>query len=203
MKTKQITKSDLDAYNYYAASDSLEFDGNIEVESLLGWVRFRGSVSATGSVVTKAGSGIEAGLGIKAGLGIEAGWGIKAGWGIEAGLGIEAGWGIKAGEGIEAGEGIKAKFVFSFQFKVQSKWIATLYLPFWRAFWAEMPPLKDFRDAIMDESKCWDALRSLVSEKKANEICAWDGWHPLLRAQLEMFFRLKDRVELPASKNEN
>jgi hypothetical protein len=90
MKTLIITKKDLDADNYYVG-DKNEFDGHIELEANLGWVRFKRSLKATGKIVAEAGTGIEAGWGIKAGTGIEAGWGIEAGTGIKARLRIFAG----------------------------------------------------------------------------------------------------------------
>jgi hypothetical protein len=107
MKTLKLTASDFkETGSYYkeyiGTEDVTNYDGNIEIEANLGWVRFALTLKASGSIVAMAGTGI------KAGEGIEAGWGIKAGWGIEAGTGIEAGEGIEAGTGIEAGEGIKA-----------------------------------------------------------------------------------------------
>jgi hypothetical protein len=106
MKTYKITKSDLDADNFYKGASN--FDGHVEADENLELVKFKSSFTALGYIYFKAGSGIEAGEGIEAGWGIKAGEGIEAGWGIEAGLGIEAGSGIKAGEGIEAGLGIEA-----------------------------------------------------------------------------------------------
>ncbi|MDI6777568.1 MAG: hypothetical protein QMD77_00060 [Patescibacteria group bacterium] len=49
------------------------YEGHIEIEGGLGYVRFAGRLSATGYIFAEAGSGIEAGEGIKAGSGIEAG----------------------------------------------------------------------------------------------------------------------------------
>jgi len=33
----------------------------------------------------------------------------------------------------------------------------------------------------------------LISKEEAEKICAWEGWHWILRAQLEMFFGLKEK----------
>jgi hypothetical protein len=93
METLRLTKKDFkdikDSYykEYCGKQDISDFDGNIEIESNLGYVRFN-SIKAKGYIVAEAGSGI------KAGEGIEAGWGIKAGEGIEAGSGIKAGLSI-------------------------------------------------------------------------------------------------------------
>ena len=77
MDTYRITKSEIDNDGYYiGTTDVANYDGHLEIEMNLGWVRFRGSVRVSG------GLGIEAGSGIKAGEGIEAGSGIKAGSGI-------------------------------------------------------------------------------------------------------------------------
>lgn len=159
MKTITITKADLDADNFYAASAELHVEGDLIVEPNLGCVCSKKGVSATLSIIAQAGSG------------------------------------IKAGSGIEAGT-----FVFSFQFYVRAKWIETQSLPFWREYWAEMSPLKPFAVEIRKESNCWNSLRALVSPEQAKEICAWEGWHPLLRAHLEMFFGLKKRVTLDDEK---
>jgi hypothetical protein len=106
MDIKLITKADLDENNFYK-EDALVFEGHIEIEVELGYVRFRKNISAEGYIFAKAGTGIKAGWDIEAGRGIKAGWGIEAGRGIKAGWDIEAGRGIKAGEGIEAGEGYR------------------------------------------------------------------------------------------------
>lgn len=104
---KDIKKSDSYWSDYIGTTDVSNYDGNIEIDGNLGYVKFV-SIKATGHILAKAGSGIEAGEGIKAGWSIKAGLGIEAGYGIKAGDGIEAGWGIKAGSGITAGSGIEA-----------------------------------------------------------------------------------------------
>ena len=108
MKTLKITAKDIKksgSYwsDYVGKEDVSNYDGHIEIEGGLGYVRFAGYIRATGRIFAEAGSGIKAGWGIKAGEGIKAGSGIEAGSGIKAGEGIKAGWGIKAGSGIEAG----------------------------------------------------------------------------------------------------
>ena len=79
METLKITRADLNERNEYTRSRDLEFEGHIEVDASLGWVKILGFIHAAGRL------------------------------GIEAGSGIKAGWGIAAGEGIKAGEGIAAK----------------------------------------------------------------------------------------------
>ena len=115
MKTHIITKDQLDKDNYYIGSVDLSyFDGHLESEKNLGYVKFKRGLAVTGYIVFRPGSGIEAGWGIKAGLSIESGMGIEAGWGIKSGMGIKSGLSIESGEGIEAGEGIECKGVLSF-----------------------------------------------------------------------------------------
>ena len=116
---------------------------------------------------------------------------IEAGWGIKAGRGIEAGGGIEAGEGIKAGGGIVGQYVFSFFFDVRAKTIKTTKLPFWRQYYADMPPMKKYREAILDERNCWDTLKAMITPAEAQKICKWNGWHWIVRAQLEMFLGLK------------
>ena len=97
---------------------------------------------------------------------------------------------IKAGGSIEAGE-----YVFSFLFSIKATALITSRLPFWREFWAEMPPLKKWREQILDDNKCWGDYKGLMSAAEAREVCKWEGWHPILRAQLEMFLGLKKQVK--------
>jgi len=159
------------------------FDGSLKI---LCNINVKFSIEITKSLWIKAGGGI------KAGGWIEAGGGIKAGEWIEAGEWIKAGGAIKAGGGIEAGGGI-----FSFTFEISAKWISSKILPFWRQYWAEMPPLKKWRKDILNHNNCWDKLRGLPTKDEALEICQWDGWHWILRGQLGCFFGLIDKFEPP------
>ena len=106
---------------------------------------------------------------------------------IEAGGYIEAGGSIEAGGYIEAGGSI-----FSFLFEINCESLRTKLLPFWRNYWAEMPPMKEWKEQILSDM-CWDDLRKLPTKEEAKEICAWEGWHWILRVQLEMFFGLKEK----------
>ena len=58
MNVLKITKADLDERGFYAASENVDFDGAIEMEGSLGWVRFRGFLRAAASIAAAAGSGI-------------------------------------------------------------------------------------------------------------------------------------------------
>ena len=126
---------------------------------------------------------------------------LKAGWSIEAGGSIEAGRWIEADEWIEAGEWIKAGWwIFSFMFDISAKSISTKKLPFWRKYWEKMPPLKNFKKQILDDKFCWDNLKVLPTQKEKEEIVAWDGWHWILRGQLECFLELKTSFQPPKEK---
>lgn len=109
---------------------------------------------------------------------------------VYSSLSIEAGGHIKAGGYIEAGG-----YIISFVFEIRATLLITKTLPFYRAYWAEMPPLKKWKDIILDRSKCWDDYTQAPTKEEAKEICKWDGWHPILRAQLEMFLGLKKQVK--------
>ena len=61
----RITRRDLNDKSEYTASDSLEFDGHIEIAANLGCVRFRGSIKASGWLRALAGTSVEAGLSIR------------------------------------------------------------------------------------------------------------------------------------------
>ena len=97
------------------------------------------------------------------------------------------------GGDIKAGGGIEAEWIFSFTFSVTAKYIVTKYLPFWRNYWADMPPLKKWRDKILDDDICWDEYPKMLTRKEKEKICAWNGWHWILRAQLEMYLGLKKK----------
>jgi len=56
----RITKADLDADGYYVGSaDVSNFDGSIEIDGDLGWVRFKRDLRATRLIAAKAGAGIK------------------------------------------------------------------------------------------------------------------------------------------------
>ena len=85
-------------------------------------------------------------------------------------------------------------WILSLRFEITCKLLITKRLPFWRAYWAAMPPLRPWAKEILDEKNCWDSLKILITKDQAKEIAAWDGWHPILRAQLEMFLGLRESV---------
>jgi len=179
MTEKIISKSRIEG--------DLIFDGKIIFVNdcyVTGNVKARGAIRAGGAI--KAGGWIEAGEWIEAEGGIQAGGAIEAGEGIKAGGGIEAEGRIKAGDGIEAG------YIFSYTFDISAKKIVTKHLPFWRNYWAEMPPLRKWRSEILDVYKCWDDYPKMLTKKEKQEICAWDGWHWILKSQLEMYLGLKE-----------
>jgi len=77
MKTLKVTAKDIkksDSYwsDYIGTTDVSNYDGHIEIDGNLGYVKFL-SIKATGHIWAEAGSGIKAGWGIEAGEGIEAG----------------------------------------------------------------------------------------------------------------------------------
>jgi len=77
-----------------------------------------------------------------------------------------------------------------------AKYIITKTLPLGRYFWAEMPPLRKWKKEIQTIGLCWDDYRQMITKAEAEEICRWKGWHWILRAQLEMFFGLKEKYEI-------
>ena len=71
MKTLKLTAKDFKksgSYwsDYIGPEIEVEFDGNIEIESNLGWVRFI-RLNVKGHILAEAGTGIKAGSGIEAG----------------------------------------------------------------------------------------------------------------------------------------
>ena len=101
MKTLRLTAKDFKETNFYwkeyiGTEDVSDYDGNIEIEANLGYVRFD-SLKAKGYIIAKSGSGIKAGNGIEAGDGIEAGNGIEAGLSITCKLSLNIACRIFAG----------------------------------------------------------------------------------------------------------
>ena len=107
MKTLKLTAKDFKkstSYwkDYIGKEDVSDFQGHIEIEGNLSYVRFE-KLKALGHIWAEAGTGIKAGEGIEAGEGIKAGTGIKAGWGIEAGWSIKCKFTLCIGLRIFAG----------------------------------------------------------------------------------------------------
>lgn len=75
-------------------------------------------------------------------------WSVITKAGIWSSGSIEAGW-----------------YIFSFNFSIKCKFIVTKTIPFWRAYYADMPPLKKWGDKILDNSMCWDDFRSMLSDQ--------------------------------------
>ena len=101
MKTLKLTKKDFkDTDNYWkeyiGKEDVSDYQGNIEIEGNLGYLRFT-SIKVSGYIVAEAGSGIKAGRGIEAGEGIEASEGIEAGLTINCKLSLNIACRIFAG----------------------------------------------------------------------------------------------------------
>ena len=59
-----------------------------------------------------------------------------------------------------------------------------------------MPPLKKFKKEILS-GLCWDELKKLPTKAEVKKICEWEGWHWILRGQLECFFGFEDKFEPP------
>ena len=90
MKILKLTAKDFkntnSYYKEYCGSENVtDFNGHLEIEGNLGWVKFT-SVKVSGYIVVKAGSGIEAGEGIKAGLIITCKLSLKFAYRIFAGI---------------------------------------------------------------------------------------------------------------------
>ena len=76
---KEHFKKNPDGYwsDYIGTESVADFDGHIEIEGNLGYVRFSGHLSAKGYIAAGAGSGIKASWGIEAGLSIICGGALK------------------------------------------------------------------------------------------------------------------------------
>jgi hypothetical protein len=178
-------------YTMIQCDGYIKANGNIDVG---GVKSINGSVIAEGNIHAR--SDISASLNIESTNG-----GIVSGCSIRCGNNIWSKDVISAVREIVADKticvnagGISAAYVLSSHtFNVNAQWLKTTILPFHRNYWASQLPLQCYAKQILDCTYCWDSLRELI-QPKAKQICAWPGWHPLLRAQLEMFFGLKEKV---------
>ena len=93
----KLIKKDFKNGEYIGEIDfTTKYEGSIEIEGGLGWVKFK-RLWASGRIVAERGTSISAGEGIWAGTGISAGWGISAGEGISAKLTLKVGYRVFAG----------------------------------------------------------------------------------------------------------
>ena len=99
ISAKVLVKND--KTGLYEYKENIDFDGHVEVDGDLGWIKFAAGIYATGHILVKAGSGIEAGCGIKAGDGILTFFrgGIVAKWIIA--LRVAVGFHLKPDEEIQ------------------------------------------------------------------------------------------------------
>ena len=203
LKVRHIeSKKNLTVINEVEVSDDINISESIES----GWyIRVGGSINVGENILagknTRHG-GIESGWSIRAGGNIESNWDIEARGPIAAKGNIIAGRDVSSWATIEAGGHIEAGgCVHSYWFSILTQSLRTKTLPFYKDFWADMPPLRRWREKILktDNEYCpsyLEDLKRLVTKSEAMEICSWDGWHWILRAHLEMFFGLKDEYEI-------
>ena len=176
-----------------ARGGDIDVAGSIDVK---GFLYSSGSITVGGDI--KAGSSIIAHGNLKAGGAIDAGEHIAADEDIEASESIKADEPIKAGGHISAGGNISTDgYVFSFDHQISARSIATKGLPAWRKFWAEMPPLRKWREEILNLDLCWKDYKLLLTQKEARKVCAWGGWNWILRGQLECFFGFEESFKPP------
>ena len=189
MKTKVIKDTHI--------KGNLDFDGKIVFKNFCivdGYIRAQ-SIESDGSI--ESGGYIESSGSIKSGRYIESGEYIESDGSIRSGGFIKSGGYIRSGGSIESGGSIRSgEYIFSFTFSIVAKYIITKTLPLGRYFWAEMPPLRKWKKEIQTIGLCWDDYRQMITKAEAEEICRWKGWHWILRAQLEMFFGLKEKYEI-------
>lgn len=177
----------------YVFDNDVIFECSIEVKQSIiadGFIIGGGSIKTQGFI--RSGGLLEVGGSINVGEFVKADWNIKVVRWLIVKKSITSEGFIEVAGPIAAGDFIKtSKHVLSLSFDIRTLEIATKTLPFWRKFWAEMPPLRKFRSAILSNT-CWEELRDLPTLEEKKEICAWDGWHWLLRGQLECFLGLRD-----------
>lgn len=109
---------------------------------------------------------------------------------------IQATGNIVATGRIATPAGLHARSVSSLVHDVRCKYLETRELPMGPAFYAGVPPTAG-KFATLMALPARDTLSEQWREDAAT-LCAWDGWHALIRAQLRMYFGLSEREDLAA-----
>jgi len=55
-------------------------------------------------------------------------------------------------------------------------------------YWAAFPPFKNLKNKLLNNEISCEDMWKFLSDDEINEILSWDGWSPLQRAQLKMYF---------------
>ena len=185
---------DLTVRGHVEAFRSLAVGGTLTVSGGLFAI---GSVSAGGSIEARIGIVTQGVIG--AGANIVTQGDLQSDAAIEAKTSIEAGKDIRATHSIRAGGSITAASVLSLDFDVACTELVTQTLPLGRSFWAALPALERYRDAILDTKNCWDELRALPAEGDRQGIAS-APLHWTLQAQLSNFLGLTTSVMAPEEK---
>jgi len=103
---------------------------------------------------------------------------------------------LNVGEDIIIGGALIVKnYVHSGSWRIRCKKLITHGIKSADEYWAAMPPFKNYKHLFEDEYfYCEDLQNKIHDEEKIKEIVYWEGWHPIQRAQLEMFFGLRREV---------
>lgn len=173
----------------------IESNGNISAKYIFccGCVKSNGNIKVVGQINCR--------LSISASGDISAGSSIRSNWYIESGGNINVYGNISSEGTISAKEKITAWSVHSQNFEVKCKILKTLGLPFSKSFWVHQLPLLKWKEDIINNDKTgWNSaefkkyIDELINLEEKEVICNWEGWHPLLRAQLQMFLGIKYEV---------
>jgi hypothetical protein len=187
-----VTESIIARHTHLLSFRPVKAGGNIEVPN--GAIRV-GAEKEDGEKNLEAGGNIYARCGVFCEEGsIVAGKNIISGDSILAECDLLAGGFIKAGGFIRAVNIKAGESVFTSTYEVKAMTLSTRSLPLSPSYFIEQPPFKRYREAL-DKELGWGDLRSATFLER-NEICSWEGWHPLLRAQLRMFYGCEPRVEI-------
>lgn len=200
-----ISKESIESKGTIKSGGVIESQGSIESGE---WIESKRLIISKGSIISgewiKSGGSIECGGSVISGGSVECDGAIiskgsiLSGGVIESKGRIEGQGSIKSGECIiskgaiiSLGSIISGEYIFSFNYDIAGKSLQTRTLPFERKFWAEMPPIQKWKEDILNEKLCWKTYKNLPTMEEKKKICSWDGWHWIIRAQLEMFFGLK------------
>lgn len=102
------------------------------------------------------------------------------------------------GSGYVYSDVIKAESILSTNMEIKCKYFETYGLPYDCVYYIELEPFKKIKEEFYKLENNNDEIflyRTFMdtSKKDAIKICSWRGWHPIDRAQLQMFFKLKKR----------
>jgi len=95
---------------------------------------------------------------------------------------------LHAGTTVFVGGTLTAKYIVSDHYDITCKELKTSEILPVTSYWAAFPPFNEWKNSLSNGEISCTRLRKMLNEEEMDKIISWEGWHPLQRAQLKMFF---------------